>query len=185
MMHKNCEDQFAARRIFENFQLDTRPQMSLQQLQNFLIVVTERRNYLKVFCFRFFAPRKSRYPLERWSLCIQLTGNDSTRLSAIMLGRMASAARLGTSSGADLSSEAADASQAAATAVQGTSGDGPAGGTSAAMAAATSMTTAAQQHPNLIGTIVGKMAKIQREGRGRRYRVSSFGVACMHARRPN
>ena len=90
-----------------------------------------------------------------------------------MLGRMASAARLGTSGGADLSSEAADASQAAATAVQGTSDDGPAGGgTSAAAVAATSMTTAAQQHPNLIGTIVGKMAKIQREGRGRRYRVS-------------
>ena len=90
-------------------------------------------------------------------------------------GRMASAARLGASGGADLSSEAvtkdADATQAAS---QGTSDDdGPAGGTSAAAAAAaTSMTTAAQQHPNLIGTIVGKMAKIQREGRGRRYRVS-------------
>ena len=108
--------------------------------------------------------------------CIQSTGNDSTRLSAIMLGRMASAARLGAPGGADLSSEAAtkdaDATQAAS---QGTSDDdGPAGGTSAAAAAAaaTSMTTAAQQHPNLIGTIVGKMAKIQREGRGRRYRVS-------------
>ena len=86
---------------------------------------------------------------------------------------MTSAARLGTSGGADLSSEAAtkdaNATQAAATAAtQGTSDDG----TSAAAAAATSLTTAAQQHPNLIGTIVGKMAKIQREGRGRRYRVS-------------
>ena len=111
----------------------------------------------------------------------QQNGLESTTraLPTIMLGRMASAARLGTSGAADLSSEAAtkdaDATQAAA---QGTSDDGPAGGTSAA-AAATSVTTAAQQHPNLIRTIVGKMAKIQREGRGRRYRVSCFfGDAC-------
>ena len=123
-----------------------------------------------------------RYRIERRSLRTpaERTGIDATRaLPTIMLGRMASAARLGTSGAADLSSEAAtkdaDATQAAA---QGTSDDGPAGGTSAA-AAATSVTTAAQQHPNLIGTIVGKMAKIQREGRGRRYRVSCFfGDAC-------
>lgn len=98
-----------------------------------------------------------------------------------MLGRMASAARLGTSGGADLSSETATKDADATQAAQSTSDDGPAasaGGTSAAAAAA-SVTTAAQQHPNLIGTIVGKMTKIQREGRGRRYRVScSFGVAC-------
>ncbi len=102
---------------------------------------------------------------------------------AIMLGRMASAARLGASGGADLSSEAAakDANASGGSSSQGTS-DGPAGGgtgittaasSSSAAAAAAAGTTAAQQHPNLIGIIVGKMAKIQREGRGRRYRVSS------------
>jgi len=91
---------------------------------------------------------------------------------------MASAARLGAPGGADLSSEAAvkDANASSSQAPRGTS-DGPAGGgtgiTTAApssSAAAAAGTTAAQQHPNLIGVIVGKMAKIQREGRGRRYR---------------
>ena len=95
-----------------------------------------------------------------------------------MLGRMASAARLGATSGADLSSEAAtkDANTNSSQAPRGTS-DGTAGGTgittaASLSAAAAAGTTAAQQHPNLIGIIVGKMAKIQREGRGRRYRVS-------------
>ena len=95
-----------------------------------------------------------------------------------MLGRM----RLGASSGAVLSSEDASRDAADATQAQGAS-DGPAaaaaaGGTGATTAASASaaVATAAQQHPNLIGTVVGKMGKIQREGRGRRYRVS-FGVA--------
>ena len=111
-----------------------------------------------------------------------------------MLGRMASAARLSAPGGADLTSEAAakDVNASSSQAPRGTS-DGPAeGGTGittavpSSSAAAAAGTTAAQQHPNLIGVIVGKMAKIQREGRGRRYRVSLgagvFAIWCLVSR---
>ena len=73
-----------------------------------------------------------------------------------MLGRMASVTRLGTGQAAAEEGEAA--------------GDG----TTNTDGAAAAEGQVAQQHATLIRAVVGKMAKIQREGRGRRYRVSFY-----------
>ena len=83
-----------------------------------------------------------------------------------MLGRMASVTRLGggAAAGGGAEADVTEEGAAAAAAAEGSAAaDPPAEGHAAA---------AQQQHATLIGIVMGKTAKIQREGRGRRYRVS-------------